>query len=250
MTGKQGINAQRRRGEPLQEHLDAPRGPIMQDLPLSPQKLQLYSWHKWAGVTVFLLVLFRLAWRATHPPPPLPDHLPKVMRFAAHAGHTLLYGLMFVIPLSGWLMSSAKGFQTVWFGVLPLPDGVDKNRALGDLLAEAVDYEERAEIYMSIEEWTKAAEYRIVSNAGVEVVTVNQRREFWRTEMRYVLTNARDIPVTVELIQDGLNGFSRGTRMTGESLPGEQRTPWQRVWQVRIPANGETEVTATFLTDF
>jgi hypothetical protein len=100
------------------------------------------------------------------------------------------------------------------------------------------------------EEWTRAAEYRIVSNAGVEVVTVNQRREFWRTEMRYVLTNARDIPVTVELIQDGLNGFSRGTRMTGESLPGEQRTPWQRVWQVRIPANGETEVTATFLTDF
>ena len=99
-------------------------------------------------------------------------------------------------------------------------------------------------------EWTRAAEYRIVSNAGVEVVTVNQRREFWRTEMRYVLTNARDIPVTVELIQDGLNGFSRGTRMTGESLPGEQRTPWQRVWQVRIPANGETEVTATFLTDF
>lgn len=109
-------------------------GFYMQDLPLSPQKLQLYSWHKWAGVTVFLLVLFRLAWRATHPPPPLPDHLPKVMRFAAHAGHALLYGLMLVIPLSGWLMSSAKGFQTVWFGVLPLPDGVDKNRALGDLL--------------------------------------------------------------------------------------------------------------------
>ena len=41
---------------------------------------------------------------------------------------------MLAIPLSGWLMSSAKGFQTVWFGVLPIPDLVDKNQALGDLL--------------------------------------------------------------------------------------------------------------------
>ncbi|MDQ5879504.1 MAG: hypothetical protein QG638_2240, partial [Pseudomonadota bacterium] len=48
--------------------------------------------------------------------------------------HHLLYLLMIAIPLSGWLMSSAKGFQTVWFGVLPLPDLLDKNKELGDLL--------------------------------------------------------------------------------------------------------------------
>jgi cytochrome b561 len=109
-------------------------GFIMTDLPLSPQKLQLYSWHKWAGVTAFLLVLVRLVWRATHRPPPLPESMPKMMQLAAHAGHALLYGLMIAIPLSGWLMSSAKGFQTVWFGVLPIPDLLEKNQALGDLL--------------------------------------------------------------------------------------------------------------------
>ena len=109
-------------------------GFTMTDLPLSPRKLQLYSWHKWAGVTVFLLVLVRLAWRVTHRPPPLPEHMPRVMQLAAHAGHVLLYALMIAIPLSGWLMSSAKGFQTVWFGVLPIPDLLDKNRELGDLL--------------------------------------------------------------------------------------------------------------------
>jgi cytochrome b561 len=43
---------------------------------------------------------------------------------------------MIAIPLSGWLMSSAKGFPVVWFGVLPLPDLVEKNRELGELLAE------------------------------------------------------------------------------------------------------------------
>jgi cytochrome b561 len=60
--------------------------------------------------------------------------MPKVMQLAAHAGHVLLYGLMIAIPLSGWLMSSAKGFQTVWFGVLPIPDLVTKNQELGKLL--------------------------------------------------------------------------------------------------------------------
>jgi cytochrome b561 len=46
----------------------------------------------------------------------------------------MLYMLMFLIPLSGWLMSSAKGFQTVWFGILPIPDLLEKNKLLGDLL--------------------------------------------------------------------------------------------------------------------
>ena len=39
---------------------------------LSPDKLRLYSWHKWAGVTIFMLVLIRSLWRLTHPAPPLP----------------------------------------------------------------------------------------------------------------------------------------------------------------------------------
>ena len=109
-------------------------GFYMSDLPLSPEKLQLYAWHKWAGVTAFLLALVRLAWRASHRPPALPAQMPPLERLAAHLGHWGLYALMLAIPLSGWLMSSAKGFQTVWFGVLPLPDLLAKDKALGNLL--------------------------------------------------------------------------------------------------------------------
>jgi len=111
-----------------------PLGVYMHDLPLSPDKLRLYSWHKWIGVTIFLLALVRISWRSTHRPPPLPAAMPPLEKFAAHAVHYLLYVLILAIPLSGWLMSSAKGVQTVWFGVLPLPDLVSKDKELGDAL--------------------------------------------------------------------------------------------------------------------
>ena len=113
-----------------------PLGVYMHDLPLSPDKLRLYSYHKWIGVTVFMLAMVRVYWRAAHIPPALPDSMPNWEKFAAHATHYALYVLIFIIPISGWLMSSAKGFQTVWFGVLPLPDLVGKDKELGDLLLE------------------------------------------------------------------------------------------------------------------
>jgi cytochrome b561 len=113
-----------------------PLGVYMHELPLSPDKLRLYSYHKWIGITILMLVAIRLAWRATHTPPPLPDSVAGWQRRASAIVHGLLYLLLVAIPLSGWLMSSAKGFQTVWFGVLPLPDLVGKDKALGELLAE------------------------------------------------------------------------------------------------------------------
>ena len=110
-------------------------GLYMVDLSLSPTKLRLYSWHKWAGVTIFTLVLIRCLWRITHAAPLLPPEMPRWQRLAAEASHYFLYALMIAIPLSGWLMSSAKGFQTVYFGVLPIPDLLVKNEALGETLA-------------------------------------------------------------------------------------------------------------------
>ena len=111
-----------------------PLGVYMSNLPLSPDKLKFYSWHKWIGITVLILAVLRLLWRARHKPSSLLDPAPRWQRFTSHAVHLLLYVLLFAVPLSGWTMSSAKGFQTVWFGVLPLPDLVGKNKALGDLL--------------------------------------------------------------------------------------------------------------------
>ncbi|MCC2596677.1 cytochrome b [Pusillimonas sp. MFBS29] len=112
-------------------------GFFMQDLPLSPTKLQVYSWHKWAGASILMLAAARLAWRLTHAAAPLPATMSPAARLAAHGAHWVLYALMLAIPLSGWTMSSAYGFPVVWFGVLPLPDLVPKDRALGDALKQA-----------------------------------------------------------------------------------------------------------------
>ena len=105
----------------------------MAGLPIGPQRFRAVPWHKAIGIMIFALLLARLAWRLRHPAPPLPATMPAWERVAAHASHVLLYALMFVVPLSGFLMSSALGFSTVVFGV-KLPDLLERNRELGDTL--------------------------------------------------------------------------------------------------------------------
>lgn len=110
-----------------------PLGIYMSDLSLSPFKLQLISYHKWIGVTALLLVVPRLILRLSGPRP-APLEGPAWQRMAAAATHGLLYLLLIAIPLTGWLMSSAKGFPVVYLGIVPLPDLVAKDAATGDLL--------------------------------------------------------------------------------------------------------------------
>ena len=108
-------------------------GVYMSDLPVSPNRLKLYSWHKWAGVTILALSALRLLWRLTHKPPP-DAAMPAWQAKAAHLTHGLLYALFFAVPLAGWAYSSSAGFPVVWFGVLQLPDFVPVDKALAEVL--------------------------------------------------------------------------------------------------------------------
>ena len=108
-------------------------GLSMVGLPFSRQKLEWYSWHKWIGITVWLLTCVRLAWRWTHSPP-LMEPMPAWQHRAARVSHVLLYVLLLTIPLSGWVYSSATGVQVVYLGLVPLPDLVAKDRGLADVL--------------------------------------------------------------------------------------------------------------------
>jgi cytochrome b561 len=112
-------------------------GLYMVGLSLSPQKLKFISWHKWLGVTIFLIALCRVAWRATHPAPPPPDAMPSWQRVAMGVSHLLLYLLVIVIPLTGWLFSSASGVPTVYLGWVQLPDLVTQDKLFAELLRQA-----------------------------------------------------------------------------------------------------------------
>ncbi|HSV59783.1 MAG TPA: cytochrome b [Variovorax sp.] len=109
-------------------------GLYMADLPLSPMRVKLINWHKWAGITILALSALRLLWRLTHKPPPMPEAIVRAMpgwqRLVHHGALGLLYLLFFAVPLLGWAYSSALGFPIVWFGVLPLPDFVAPDQAL------------------------------------------------------------------------------------------------------------------------
>jgi len=109
-------------------------GLVIEDMPLSPLKLKMLSWHKWNGITVLWLALLRLGVRHLSGAPGLPASMPGWQKLAAEWGHRMLYLLMLLIPLSGWLMSSAKGFPVKYFGVLPLPDFVSPDKALAELI--------------------------------------------------------------------------------------------------------------------
>ncbi len=92
------------------------------------EQFPLFQTHKSWGFTVFVLALVRLVWRFFSPAPALPGHMSGLERFAAHASHWALYVLMFAMPLSGWLMSSASPLQDLYgirnmvFDLFEMPD--------------------------------------------------------------------------------------------------------------------------------
>lgn len=102
------------------------------NLPVSLARLQWLSQHKSLGLTVLALVLLRLAWRLLHPPPALPSSMPQWERRAALVMHGLLYLLLVLAALAGWLYASAAGLSASWFGLFAVPDLVAKDRALAE----------------------------------------------------------------------------------------------------------------------
>jgi cytochrome b561 len=96
------------------------------------QKIRVYSWHEWVGITVFGLTALRLAWRLTHRPPPI--DVPLWEKLAAGVVYVAMYSILVAQPIVGWLMSTAFGFPVVYFGLIPLPAPVAEDRALAERL--------------------------------------------------------------------------------------------------------------------
>lgn len=92
------------------------------------EQFGLVQIHKSWGFVAFALAVLRVIWRLANPTPALPAGMPKHEKALAHGGHLALYVLMFLLPISGWLMASASPLQELYniknmvFGLFELPD--------------------------------------------------------------------------------------------------------------------------------
>lgn len=101
-------------------------------VPPTLAKANIFALHKSIGLTIFALILLRLAWRLVdrHPPD---EPAPRWQQRAARAVHVLLYLIILAIPISGWWFNSARGFPLQWFKLFNLPALTGKNDAVAQL---------------------------------------------------------------------------------------------------------------------
>jgi hypothetical protein len=106
---------------------------------------------------------------------------------------------------------------------------------------------------ITAEQWKTTSRFRITGADGRQTTAEGdtlQRTEFWQTRMRYIVTNARPEPVTVEVSQSGLDSYWDDTRIISETLRSERLSSDRVVWRVPVPANGTVNLDVTFQTRF
>jgi len=111
-----------------------PLGLTIANLKLGPWQDPLYNLHKSIGAILIPVVLFRLAWRLTHKPAPLPPDIPEFQRRAAHGLHWIFYLLLIVQGFLGWIATSAYPAPVPVFGLFELPSIWHEDRALSQQL--------------------------------------------------------------------------------------------------------------------
>jgi cytochrome b561 len=102
-------------------------------------KFLLYDIHENIGFTLLLITLGRLAWRLTHPVPPLPTDLPAGLRLAARANHAAFYLLLIVQPITGFLATNAWGFPFAYLKLIPIPSPIGRHETLAPVLSAIHD---------------------------------------------------------------------------------------------------------------
>lgn len=113
-------------------------------------QLALLANHKSIGITILVLALIRLVYRFKNPAPALPSSMSAWQVQASKASHFLLYGFLFALPITGWLMSSAKSYSVSYFNLLALPDFIAPNERLAEQLQAAHYYLGEALFYIAL----------------------------------------------------------------------------------------------------
>jgi cytochrome b561 len=146
-------------------------GWTMIDIPKEPVGVRAYwfNLHKSIGITIALLVLFRIAWRWRHPAPPLPPDVPGWQRRAAAANHALLYICLIGMPLAGFLGSTFSGYPIKYFGIT-LPQWGFKSDELKSFFSA---------VHLTLA-WVFMTVIALHASAAVKHLLVDRDGVFWR----------------------------------------------------------------------
>ena len=108
----------------------------MQEIPKQPpgERASAFNLHKSIGIAIFVLMMARIAWRATHPPPALPP-MPRWQAALARWNHVILYVALVALPVTGYLGSEFSGYPVRFFGVT-LPSWAGKQPQLKELMSQ------------------------------------------------------------------------------------------------------------------
>jgi cytochrome b561 len=90
-------------------------------------------------MTILALAVLRLLWRLFNRPPELPTGMTAIEKTLARATHVLFYVFLFVMPLTGWMMSSAKNYSVSWFHQFTWPNLIGPNEQAFNLLRTTHD---------------------------------------------------------------------------------------------------------------
>ena len=85
--------------------------------------------HQSVGILLLVLIAVRLLWRWTNPVPAFEPAMPRWERMSARGAHALMYALMIVVLVSGYLIPVADGSWISvfgWFSTPPLVLGIER----------------------------------------------------------------------------------------------------------------------------
>nr|WP_298928663.1 DUF4139 domain-containing protein [uncultured Erythrobacter sp.] len=133
------------------------------------------------------------------------------------------------------------------------PMGSELSLATGDAFDITVQAEVEKRETITSSEWERSARYRVIEEGEVvQQVDVERPKKYYRTTMRYTLTNAKDEAIDVDLTQGGLNRYwwANDYRVVSEDIVGEQINYDRRKWIVPVPAEGKRVIRVTFETRY
>lgn len=138
-------------------------------------------------------------------------------------------------------------------GIGHTPMGSELTLSTGDAFDIYAQSEVESRQTITGDDWVKSARWQVIKDG--EVVSrgeAERPKTFYRTTMRYTLTNAKPTPVAVELVQSGLDRGWWGDdyRVTSEDVPGEQLNADKRKYVITVPANGKRVVRVTYETRY